>query len=235
MNEEVKRPEPDPPSARRRYSSRARAEGARRTREAIVTAATALFRERGYEATSLTHVAARAEVARPTVVTAFGSKPALLKRVLDEALAGDDEPVAVRDRPWFAPVWQARTARDTLTAYAGVCVLIAQRAAPVVELVHQASDSAPAVADLWQAYVNGRRAGAAMVIRRRVVTAALRGDLTAASAGDILWTLNDTDLYLDLVGRQQWKPAAYRTWLADTMARLLLDPAKADIEGPEDA
>jgi hypothetical protein len=57
-------------------------------------------------------------------VTAFGTKAALLSRVLDETLAGDDEPVPVRDRPWFQPVWQATTAPATLDAYAGVCVLI---------------------------------------------------------------------------------------------------------------
>src|SRR4051812_172062 len=87
------------PARRRPYASAVRAEGARRTRAAVVAAAGALFLEQGYDSTSLAAVAQRAGVARPTVVAAFGSKPALLSRVLDEALAGDDEPVAVRDRP----------------------------------------------------------------------------------------------------------------------------------------
>lgn len=32
-------------------------------------------------------------MARPTVFSAFGSKAALLREVVDQALAGDDEPV----------------------------------------------------------------------------------------------------------------------------------------------
>lgn len=217
---------------RRQYRSAVRAEGARRTRQAVVTAATELFLERGYQATSLADVAARAEVARPTVVTAFGSKPALLKQVLDEALAGDDQPIPVRDRPWFAPVWQARTARATLAAYAEVCVLIAARAGRVVEVVRRASDSSPQIADLWQTWLSGRRAGADMVVQRPVVTAALHADLTPRTAGDILWTLNNPDLHTGLVAQQHWKPNRYRDWLADAMARLLLDPTKADLPDP---
>ena len=72
-----------------------------------MAAASELFVERGYTAASLREVAEVAGVARPTVAAAFGSKPALLRQVLDEALAGDDEPVPVTQRPWFAPVWQA--------------------------------------------------------------------------------------------------------------------------------
>ena len=211
--------------ARRPYTSPARAEGARRTRAAIVAAATALFLEQGYDSTSLAAVAQRAGVARPTVVAAFGSKPALLSRVLDEALAGDDEPVAVRDRPWFQPVWQARTAPAVLDAYAGVCLVLSRRAAHVVEVVRRASDSAPEVADLWQSWLRGRRAGAAMVVQHPLVTSALRAELTPETAADVLWTLNDPDLYLSLVELRGWPEDRYRAWLADSMVALLLGGA----------
>jgi len=234
VTEAVKGTGETPARGRRPYSSAVRAESARRTRAAIVTAATELFVEHGYAGTSLVEVAAHAQVARPTVVAAFGSKPALLKTVLDHALAGDDEPVPVRDRPWFAPVWQASTARQALAAYADVCVLIAARAGPVVEVVRRASDSSPEVADLWQGWLSGRRAGADMVVRRKVVLAALREDLSPRTAGDVLWSLNDPDLYVSLVTHQGWRPRRYRAWLADTMALLLLDPLKADQPGPVD-
>jgi AcrR family transcriptional regulator len=206
----------------RAYTSPVRAEGARRTRQAVVRAATRLFVERGYAATSLADIAREAGVARPTVVATGGSKAALLSRVLDEALAGDDEPVPVRDRPWFRPVWDAATAREALVAYAGVCVLIAERAGAVVETVRRATDSAPEVAELWERWLAGRRAGAAMVVGRDVVTAALRPGLDPATAADVLWTLNDPGLRASLVEGRGWSPEAYRRWLADTMCRLLL-------------
>jgi AcrR family transcriptional regulator len=190
----------------------------------VVSAATQLFVERGYEGTSLADVARSAGVARPTVVAAFGSKPALLSRVLDEALAGDDEPVPVRDRPWFRPVWDAETAQDALRAYAGVCLLIAGRAAHVVEALRRASDSGPEVAALWTSWLRGRRAGAAMVVERDVVTAALRPPLNPKTGGDVLWTLNDPGLYLGLVEEQGWAVNDFEEWLATAMQDLLLRP-----------
>jgi AcrR family transcriptional regulator len=220
---------------KRVYSSNVRAEGARRTRALIVTAATDLFVHKGFEATTIAEVAAAAGVARPTVLATFGSKPALLKTVLDEALAGDDEPAPVRDRPWFAPVWQATTAREVTTAYAGVCLLIASRAGLVVEAMRRASDSSPELAELWQGWLRGRRAGAEMVVRRQVVLDALRPDLTPQTAGDVLWTLNDPDLHVSLVGQRGWPPEQFRRWLAGTMAALLLDPGRADLPGPPEA
>jgi AcrR family transcriptional regulator len=189
-----------------------------------VSAATQLFLDRGYGGTSLTDVAERAGVARPTVIAAFGSKPGLLSRVLDEALAGDDEPVPVRDRPWFRPVWDATTAPDVLAAYARVCVLIGDRAGHVVEVVRRATDSAPEVAELWEGWLRGRRAGAAMVVERPLVVAALRPSLTVETAGDVLWTLNDPDLFVSLVEVRGWPVRTFETWLADTMRSLLLAP-----------
>jgi AcrR family transcriptional regulator len=191
-----------------------------------------LFVAKGFDATSIAEVAAAAGVARPTVLAAFGSKAALLKAVLDEALAGDDEPVPIRDRPWFAPVWRALTAREVMTAYADVCLLISSRAAHVVEALRRASDSSPELAELWQGWLRGRRAGAEMVVRRQVVLDALRPDLTPETAGDVLWTLNDPDLYMSLVTLRGWPVDRFRTWLAGTMAHLLLDPAKVDASGP---
>ena len=191
----------------------------------VVRAATTLFLRSGYDGTSLADVATAAGVARPTVVAAFGTKPALLSRVLDEALAGDDEPVPVRDREWFRAVWQATTPGAVLRAYADVCVIIGARSGAIVEVVRRATDAAPEVEALWASWLNGRRAGAAMVVERDIVTAALRQGLTQATAGDILWALNDPGLYVALVEIRGWQPAVFRDWLADTMIRLLLtDP-----------
>jgi AcrR family transcriptional regulator len=207
----------------RPYKSAVRAEGARRTRKAIVVAATDLFVQRGYEGTSLAEIAAAAGVARPTLVAAFGTKPALVSRVLDEALAGDDEPVPVRDRPWFRPVWEATTAHDALQAYAHVCLVIGRRAAAVVEMLRRASDSAPEVAELWRSWLRGRHAGATMVVQRDVVSASLRPGLTPETAADVLWRLNDPDHYASLVTDRGWHEERFESWLADAMIALLLD------------
>jgi AcrR family transcriptional regulator len=208
--------------SRRPYRSAVRDDSARRTRQAVVTAAGELFTTRGYAATSLADVAAAAGVARPTVFAAFGSKPALLARVLDEAISGDDEPVAVRDRPWFQPVWEAADPAAILDAYADVCALIARRAEAVFEAVRRAADAAPEVADLWQRVLDNRVAGARMVLDHLVTVGTLRTGLTFERAVDALWVLNDPSHHAALVGRRGWSEEEFRAWLAGQMRTAVL-------------
>jgi AcrR family transcriptional regulator len=218
---------PDVNDDRRRYHSPVRAESARRTRQAIVTAAGKLFVERGYTAASLRDVAELAGVARPTVTAVFGSKPALLRQVLDEALAGDDEPVPVAKRPWFAPVWQATHPGAVLTAYAGVCTVISRRAARIFEVVHRAAGEASEIAELWSTLTRNRRAGADMVVRRAIETGPLRTGLAVEHAVDSLWILNDPAHYATLVHEQHWPERDYEHWLGSQMSAALLDgPAR---------
>jgi AcrR family transcriptional regulator len=207
---------------RRRYQSPAREDAARRTRQAIVDAAQSLFLERGYLSTSLVDIANAAGVARPTVFAAFGSKPALLRQVLDQALAGDDEPVAVADRPWFQPVWQATTGEAVLLAYADVCVIIARRAARLFEAVRRAADHAPEVAELWNTLQANRLAGAKMVVGQAASLGALSPGLTEKAATDALWVFNDPALYAALVLERGWSQTRFRDWLAHRMQDALL-------------
>lgn len=186
----------------------------------MVTAATTLFAERGYTATSLADVAAEAGVARPTVFAAFGSKGALLRQVLDEALAGDDEPVAVADRPWFRPVWDAESPAEVLDAYAGVCTLIGRRAARMFEVVRRAADDSPEVGDLWETLCANRIAGARMVVER---VAALGAAVDSERAVDSLWIFNDPAHYDALVHRRGWPEPVFVPWLAARMRDAVLD------------
>jgi AcrR family transcriptional regulator len=188
----------------------------------VVAAAAELFTTRGYAATSLADVAVQAGVARPTVFAAFGSKPALLARVLDEAISGDDEPVAVRDRPWFRPVWDAADPAAVLDAYAAVCALIARRAEAVFEAVRRAADAAPEVAELWQRVLDNRVAGARMVLDHLVTVGELRAGLAFERAVDALWVLNDPAHHAGLVGRRSWGEEEFRVWLAGQMRAALL-------------
>ena len=85
----------------RRYVSPLRREAAARTRLAVLDAARELFTAQGYMATTVDEIAGRAGVSKPTVFAAAGSKQAILKQLRDIALAGDDEPVPVAQRPWY--------------------------------------------------------------------------------------------------------------------------------------
>lgn len=204
----------------RPYRSRVREESARRTRLAIVAAAGELFVARGYAATSLADIAAAAGVARPTVFAAFGSKPGLLRQVLDEALAGDDAPVAVADRPWFRPVWDAPTQGAALDAYAAVVALIGGRASAIFEAVRRAADAGPEMTELWTTLRDNRRSGASMVVAHLESYGPLR--LETERATDALWLFNDPAHYDALVRQRGWPDEEFRGWLARAMRGALL-------------
>ncbi|MDG4796452.1 TetR family transcriptional regulator [Micromonospora sp. WMMD1082] len=206
----------------RPYRSRVREESARRTRRAVVAAAADLFVARGYTATSLADVAAAAGVARPTVFAAFGSKAALLRQVLDEALAGDDEPIPVAQRPWYRPVWEAESPGEVLDAYADVCTLIGGRAARVFETVRRAADGSPEAAEVWQTLLRNRRIGARMVVERLVALGPLRHGSDVERAIDEVWFYNDPAHYGALVHGLGWDEPTYRQWLARSMRHALL-------------
>ena len=100
MAPRVKRPdqEPDGPSARR-YHAPQRAQAAAQTRARIRAAASTLFVEQGYVATTVRDIARVAGVGERTVYAAFPSKADLFRHVLDVATVGDEQPVAVANRP----------------------------------------------------------------------------------------------------------------------------------------
>ncbi|MEI8081797.1 MAG: helix-turn-helix domain-containing protein [Actinomycetes bacterium] len=203
---------------RRAYRSPLRATAAQQTRQTMVAAATQLFLERGYAGTPLTAIAEQAGVARPTVFATFGSKAALLKEAVDQALAGDDEDVPVAQRPWFTPVWEATTPADVLRAYAHVCTLIGARAAGLFDVVRSAAHESVEAHDLWTTLQANRRAGAATVVDHVLrMGPVLSPELTRERAIDLLWLLNDPAHHLALVWHCGWDEKEFSTWLAQQM------------------
>jgi len=80
---------------------------ARQTRRRILAAAAELFTRQGYAATTIQQVAEQADVAWQTVYSVFGTKAAILSAVFDVAVAGDDEPAPVAERPFVQAIKDA--------------------------------------------------------------------------------------------------------------------------------
>lgn len=72
--------------APRKYNLDQRAAAAAATRERIIDAAVAAYRETGVSGATIQAIARRADVARGTVINQFGSAEAVLKAVLDRAV-----------------------------------------------------------------------------------------------------------------------------------------------------
>jgi AcrR family transcriptional regulator len=199
-----------------------RAEKARRTRLALIAAATELFAERGYTGTTIEAIAQKAGVARPTVFTSMpGGKPQLLKEARDVAIAGDDEPVPIPQRTWYVqtlaqtdPVvlvrMQSRNNRRILKRVAAL------------EIVIRAIAADPGLAELAAEARRQRRFGAATITGRLHELGALRPGLTHEAAGDIYYALASPEVFLLLTRDQGWTMAAYEEWLADQLIYALL-------------
>lgn len=206
----------------RSYHSPQRDESARDTRARIVTAAHSLFLQHGFASTSVADIAAAAGVARPTVLTVFGTKARLLRSVVDVAMAGNDEPVPVPHQPWFQPVWRATSAGDCLDAYAHVCLLISRRSAAVIELVRRASDEGDEIRDQWEQLQANRRTGARSIAVRVRELGGLAPGLTLPRATDRIWVANDSSLYTALVSDCGWSERAFEGWLSTQLRQAVL-------------
>ena len=201
----------------RRCDSLVRDEGASRTRRAILSAARQMTLEDGCAVASLSRIAAAAGVARPTVTATFGSKPALLKTLVDAALAGDDKPIPVAERPWFSPVLQSTAVDELSRAHAAVCTLIGARTEAIFEVLRRAADSSSELASLSDQVERTRRLGAAMVVRHAVDIRALTAPF-AERATDALWVYNNPALYRSLVITCGWSTADFERWLSRQIA-----------------
>lgn len=199
-----------------------RRERSRRTRRSIVLAATDLFVAQGYGATTITQIAAAAGVAVPTVYASYGTKVGILAAALDQAIAGDDEQVAVNARAWMSPVWTTPTAEERLAAYAAACRRMMASAGDVFAVVTAAASTDPDLADLAAATEQRRRRGATSVVDAVLEVGTLRVGLDRDAAIDVLWLLNSPAVYTHLVRGAGWSPDGYERWLAGALGRELL-------------
>jgi AcrR family transcriptional regulator len=209
-------------NVKRPYRSTLRGAQAESTREVIIAAATRLFVEQGYAATSIEEIARAAVVSRATVFTSVGGKPTILKTALDVAIVGDDEPVALPDRPRSVAIRAEPDPRKYLALYAELVTELGGRLAGIYEAVRGAAGADPDARGLWEAHLAQRRQGAANVVGDVLRKGMLREGIDREAAADVIWTLNDPGLYQMLVRRRGWTTKHYQAWLADTMIRQLL-------------
>src|SRR3712207_234886 len=116
-----------------------RSEQTRATRRRIVDAAAALFVENGYGTTTLEQVAARAGVAVQTVYFHFGNKRTVLKEAVDVAAVGDDEPVALLERPWMQRIREERDPHRVIELWTESGRDILRRIGPIMAVVRDAA------------------------------------------------------------------------------------------------
>ena len=204
------------------YRSQLRAEQAAATRDLVLDAATRLFVERGYAATSIDAIAEAAGVGRSTVFAAAGGKSWLLKTAYDRAIVGDDEPVPLLQRPAARKLFEMSDPAEIVVGHARIVAEAAERVSAICEAIHSAAGCDPEVGNLWAQIGQERLAGAKAFAALISEKGGLRDGLAVGQARDIIWIFNDPTLHHALVRLRGWDQDQYRRWLTDNLQRQLL-------------
>ncbi|RZL79703.1 MAG: TetR family transcriptional regulator [Rhodococcus sp. (in: high G+C Gram-positive bacteria)] len=209
---------PGTPPTRTYRSPRRRLQAAQ-TRAAVLEAAHELFAAHGWVGTSMRDIARTAGVSVETVYATVGSKVAVLKIALDVAVAGDDEPVALADRPEFLALGVGPTLEDRAGAAARLVGAINHRACLLDAALRQGAavedELGERLAELERGRREGTSAGGRLVAGRRL----------RATEFDELWMLTSIAVHNLLVRDSGWSRDRYEIWLADRIEELFSRPA----------
>jgi AcrR family transcriptional regulator len=197
---------------------------AEETQRVIVEAASRMFLERGYTATSIGRIAAEAGVAVQTIYNAVGSKRDLLSRVLDLAAAGERAPVPVRqfmrDQGESEPD-PRRIVAQLVEFWRGAL----PRTAPVFRIIREAAAADPEIAALEQdrsaQRLHNYRQAAQLLVGRN----ALRPGITTESATAMIFAIGHPETYRALVLDGSWDEDAWSNWARETLEAALLGTA----------
>ncbi|WP_067717468.1 TetR/AcrR family transcriptional regulator [Nocardia yamanashiensis] len=212
MTDAVKRP----------YRAAKRAETAAATRAAIRRAATELFVEKGYVATPLREVAKRAGVGERTLYDAFPTKLDLFQHTLNVATVGDEEPIAVADRPEVLAALDDPDPRAALTGLTGYTAELFERAGDLIMVGVDAAAADPAMRAGDEAGANATRALWLTCTGKLAERGSLRAGLDPETAADILFALGSPHIFRLLRRRRAWSADRYRNWLRDSLIAQVL-------------
>lgn len=206
---------------RRDYDNRARAAAALTTQRRVIEAARDLLLSKGYSQTTIKDIAASAGVSVETVYKAFGGKAALLKRVYDVLLVGDEAPLPLGRRPEIAAIAADPDPHGKVARYAAVARTLGDRLGPLLAVLLSTRGSDPELEDFASTTDGERLAGVSGFVSQLADEGMLRPDRDVKRAIDLVWTLNSPAVYL-MLRERGWAGEQYEQWLADALASTLL-------------
>jgi AcrR family transcriptional regulator len=200
-----------------------RVQRARLTRRRIIAAAADLFVQRGYGTTTLDEVAGRADVAVQTVYFHFGNKATLLKEALDVAAVGDDEPVALLERPWVDGLKAEPNPVRIIELWVANSRSIMERVAPIMSVVRGTIGSDPDLAAQWSVNEQQRRTAfraLAEILQERGV---LKPGLGVEDAADLAFLIDSLENYFVATGTLGWLPERWERTTISLLTSTLVD------------
>ena len=207
---------------KRRYESPRRRAQAAETRRQILEGAQRLFERQGYAATTMAAIAAEAGVALKTVYVAFETKSGVLRALWNLLLRGDDDNVPVGEREWYRALLEEPDPVRQVRLTASISRTVKEQAGTLLGVIRSAAPVDADIAALWgriqtEFYDNQR-----VIVESLDSKRALHPGLDVTRATDILWTLNNPDVWLLLVGERGWTPEQFERWFGNTICAQLL-------------
>lgn len=194
----------------------------RRTRAAVVEAARELFLERGYAATTIEAISDWSDTPQATVYRLFSSKLGILKALLDVSIGGDDQAVAMADRPQVGAMLTDPDPRNQLAGFAALLREVMGRVASVHRILADAARSDEDAAGLLAEIARQRQEGQHRIARSLAKGKALRPGLRERDAADIIHALASPEVYGLLVLDRGWSADRYEDWVQTILAEQLL-------------
>jgi AcrR family transcriptional regulator len=189
----------------------------------IVEAASRLFLEHGYHASSIGRIASEAGVAVQTIYNAVGSKRDLLSRVLDFAAAGERAPVPVpqfmREQAESDPDPDPRRIIAQLVEFWRSAL---PRTAPVFRIIREAAAADPEIAALERGRSAQRLRNYQQAARLLADRKALRPKMTIDDAAAAIFAIGHPESYRALVLDGDWEDDDWSNWVQATLEAALL-------------
>lgn len=194
----------------------------RLARAAVVEAASALFVERGYAATTVEAISERSDVPPATVYRLFSTKLGILRSLLDLSVGGAEPTAELADQPAAQALLADPDPVRQLTGFAAICSEVNARTEPLYRILVSAAGSDPDAAALLADRTRRRSSGQGLIARSLAHAGALRPGLREREAADIIHALMSPEMFALLVADRGWTPRRYRQWLTRTLIDQLL-------------
>jgi AcrR family transcriptional regulator len=203
---------------KRAYASAQRDAAALKTREQVLAAARRLYSARPIETVTIAAIAKAAKVSPSTIYATFASRDGILRALMERTL--------------FGPHYAAATARldgetdpvRLIARSAGVARAIYDGESRELGRMREIAAGSATLREVERDFENRRYALQEDRVTRLFEAGKARPGLDRDRARRILWMYTSRDVYRMLVTEGGWTPAAYESWLADTLRQALVAP-----------
>ena len=191
---------------------------AEQTKKNILAAAKKLFKQKGFDKTTVAAVAALAGVSAPSVYALYKSKEGLLRELVNSISFGE------KFQKRIEKIINETSAVESLKTVAEVARNVYESEKNEMDFLRGAEVVAPSLKKIHEQIERQRFDGQKLVVERLFDENIIRPEIDFADARDVLLSLTSRDLYRQLVVEKKWSPDKYQKWLTGTLLDVLVKP-----------